>query len=145
MLKHTALFHFVLSLCISNQRSKWEMKSKPSPKKAFLTPSKMLKCNHCAIWKPVNDLYTTCITENQDGTLFLCYYTKQSDYSFLSFMFKGNYDNSSCATLKIATCYSLSVWLISLTKHLTSWYILVWFKPDWATISPLWFLFNFTK
>lgn len=43
---------------------------------------------------------------------------KQSDYSFLYFMLKGNYDNSSCTTLKIATCYSLSVWLVSLTNTL---------------------------
>lgn len=144
-LKHTALFHFVLSLCITNQRSKQEMKSKPSPKKAFRTPSKMLKCNQCAIWKPVNDLYTTCITEKQHDTLFLYYYIKQSDYSFLSFMFKGNYNSSSWTTFKIATCYSLPVWLVSLTKHLTSWCILVWFKPDWETISLLWVLFNLTK
>lgn len=32
--------------------------------------SEMLKCSHCVIWKPVNDLYTIHITKNK----ILCFY-----------------------------------------------------------------------
>lgn len=127
------LLYFILfSLFVSAQIQERDGFQTLTSHKIFYDLLKIIQLNHVLS----GNMFMNSVpyTSEKQDSLWSFIIKKPSYYSFSPLIFKVNYDNSSFTTVKIATSYSLSVWLVSLTNCLTSWYMLVQFKSGWETI-----------